>query len=182
MSSPASARTVLRRATHDHHERVDRVYSQVRLDDRTAYGRFLTAQAAAHIAVEQALEAGGIAAIVPDWAARTRRDQLVADLAELGLATPPLAGTLRLDGDAALLGALYVLEGSRLGGTLLKRSVPADFPTRFLSNADSAAWQALLRQLDQHLDSDATRAAAVDAAGRAFALFEESGRRYLSGD
>lgn len=179
MTHPTTARAALRAATHDGHERVDRLFSQVRLDDRREYGAFLGAQAAAHIPVERALAEGGIAVIVPDWDARRRADLLRADLATLGLGVPDPAGSIAFEGEAALLGGLYVLEGSRLGGTMLKASVAADLPTRFLGGVDSAAWRSLLQMLDVRLDTALKRSVAVTAARNVFALFEKSGRQLV---
>jgi heme oxygenase len=179
MSQETSARAVLRAATAVYHDRVDRVFSQMRLDDRDSYGSFLTAQAAAHIPVERALALGGVATIVPDWNARQRSDLLREDLAQLGLAAPEPAGTLVLESEAAVLGALYVLEGSRLGGTVLKRSVPPQFPTRFLGGVDSAAWRRLLAILDVRLYHAVERSVAVTAACDVFVLFETSGQRHV---
>ncbi|MEP9361296.1 biliverdin-producing heme oxygenase [Sphingomonas sp. KR3-1] len=169
-------------ATTANHERVDMVFSKAQLGERAAYGRFLLAQAAAHLPTEQALEQGGIEELVPDWTARRRAESLKADLRDLGLDLPAPAGAPAFETREAQLGALYVLEGSRLGGTLLKRSVPADFPSRFLGNVDSAAWQALLARLDAALDSEDRRAAAIAGARQVFDLFEASGRAYLDGD
>jgi len=53
-----------------------------------------------------------------DLAARRRTPALLADLAALGCAPPAPAAT-KLPGFAAALGALYVLEGSALGGKIL---------------------------------------------------------------
>lgn len=114
-----------------------------------------------------------------DWPDRRRSEQLLADLADLEAEMPCPAGELAFASSEALLGALYVLEGSRLGGTLLKRSVPAEFPTRFLGNVDSAAWQLLLSQLDDHLDTELKRSTAIGAAQEVFSLFEVSGHTYL---
>ncbi len=179
MTHQTTARAALRAATLDQHERVDRLFSHVRLDHRLEYGDFLGAQAAAHIPVERALAEGGIAAIVPDWETRQRADLVRADLATLGLDVPEPAGTIAFAGEAALLGGLYVLEGSRLGGTMLKRSVPSDFPTRFLGGVDSGAWRSLLQMLDAHLDTALKRTAAVAAACAVFELFETSGQRHV---
>ncbi|WP_029625346.1 biliverdin-producing heme oxygenase [Sphingomonas sp. PAMC 26605] len=179
MTDQTTARAELRAATHDQHERVDRLFSHVRLDDRQDYGAFLGAQAAAHIPVERALADAGIADIAPDWETRQRADLLRADLATLGLAVPDPAGAIRFESEAALLGGLYVLEGSRLGGTMLKRSVPSDFPTRFLGGGDSAAWRNLLQMLDARLDTALKRSVAVQAARNVFALFEISGHRWV---
>jgi heme oxygenase (biliverdin-IX-beta and delta-forming) len=141
MINEVSARAALRAGTGSHHERVDRLFSAADLSDRASYGRFLQAQAAAHLAVERALVLRGVGAIVTDWPIRERGTLLCADLDELGLAIPDPIGIVVLDNEASLLGGLYVLEGSRLGGTLLKRSVPATFPTRFLGGGTSSSWQ-----------------------------------------
>ena len=174
-----SARTALRTATAAYHERVDAAFSKAVLSDRTSYGLFLQAQAAAHLPVEDALARGGVEAIVPDWEARRRDTALRDDLAELGLAVPAPAGELVLAGDEALLGGLYVLEGSRLGGTLLKRGVAPGLPTRFLGGMDSGAWRELLGMLDARLNTEAKRTAAIGAACAVFTLFETSGRRHV---
>jgi heme oxygenase len=179
MITTASARMSLRDATSQHHQRVDAAFSSVTLSDRESYARFLLAQAAAHIPAEHALERGGIAAVIPDWPTRRRSAALEADLAEVGESIPRPIGDLVLDGEAALLGALYVLEGSRLGGTVLKRALPAGFPARFLGGVDSAAWRSLLERLDARLHDDADLQRAITAAGDVFALFETAGRRYL---
>ena len=45
----------------------------------------------------------------------------------------------------ALLGGLYVIEGSRLGGALLKRGLPAGTSARFLNApAEPGAWRRLI--------------------------------------
>lgn len=177
MKQHLTARAELRAATAQAHDRVDRLFSQVRLDDREGYGVFLRAQAAAHIPVERALTLGGVADIVPDWETRQRGDLIRADLAALGLALPEPAGSVAFADEAAMLGGLYVLEGSRLGGTMLKRMVPNDFPTRFLGGGDSAAWRALLQMLDVRLDTALKRSVAVTAACDVFTLFETSGQQ-----
>ncbi len=182
MTPPATARAALRAATAGHHRRVDAAFSTAALGEAASYAAFLRAQAAAHLPVEDALAAGGIAAIVPDWAARRRSGLLRDDLAALGCAVPVAAGTIRLDGAAALLGALYVLEGSRLGGTLLRRSVAPGLPARFLGGGDSAAWRSLLALLDERLTTDAARGDAIAAAGAVFDLFETAARLHVQVD
>ena len=181
MTIENSARAALRAATSEHHERVDRVFSGAALGVRDSYARFLRAQAAALLPVEAALDRDGVAAVVPDWPARQRSDLLRWDLSDLGADPPEPAGDISFDGEAALLGGLYVLEGSRLGGTLLKRAVPPHLPARFLGGVDSGAWRRLLGLLDDRLDDEPARVAAIAAAGDVFRLFEVSGRRYLAG-
>lgn len=179
MNREARTHDLLRAATAGHHRRVDAVFAAATLGDAASYGAFLRAQAAAHLPVEAALTAAGIAAIVPDWTARQRRAPLCADLAALGLDVPPPAGSIVLDSDAASLGALYVLEGSRLGGTLLRRSVASGLPASFLGGGDSAAWRGLLALIDDRLTTAPHRHAAIAAAGAVFDLFETGGRLHL---
>ena len=116
MTHQITARGALRAATHEQHDRVDRLYSQIRLDDRDDYGAFLGAQAAAHIPVEQALVEAGVGAIVPDWDIRQRGDLVRADLAVLGLPVPDPAGPIVFSDEAAVLGGLYVLGGRGWAG------------------------------------------------------------------
>jgi len=175
-----SARAMLKAATQDCHERVDAVFSQAMLSDRRSYTRFLAAQAAAQLPVEAALIAGGVADIVPDWPLRERGALLRQDLADLDCAVPPPAGALAFNSAAEVLGGLYVLEGSRLGGQVLKRSVPEHFPARFLGGVNSAAWRSLLATLDTALTTAPLRDAAIASARSVFALFEASGRQHLS--
>ena len=85
---------------------------------------------------------------LPDF--RRRAPLLADDLAALGEPTPaPLRFALP-DGEAAGWGALYVVEGSRLGGIMLARSVPADLPAAYLgARHRSGEWRTLLAALDQ---------------------------------
>jgi heme oxygenase len=169
----------LRANTADFHDRVDRIFSTADLSERGGFSRFMTAQAAAHIPAEAALERAGIAAVIADWPARRRTPALHRDLAALGIDPPLPVGELDFADTASLLGGAYVLEGSRLGGALLRRSVPPQFPADFLATGDSAAWRGFLATLDQHLQTPADIAAATQAAGQVFMLFERSGQHFL---
>jgi len=182
MSSTFSARGALRTATAAHHERVDAVFSRYDLTNRNAYARFLQAQAGAYLPVEAALACAGAATLVPDWDSRRRAARLTADLAVLGVAAPDDETDIAFDDDAAVLGGVYVLEGSRLGGAMLARGVPEAFPKRFLASDQSANWRHLLDLLEHRLISPAERSSAVESASRVFMLFESSGLRYLRAD
>jgi heme oxygenase len=182
MARQFNVRQALRTATGGSHERVDAAFSGFDLADRRSYGRFLTAQAAAHIAVEAALERDGVATVLLDWPARRRADLLREDLAALGLPVPPAVAQPAFEGAAAMLGAVYVLEGSRLGGALLRRSVPDDLPRAFLGAGDPAAWRRLLEILDERIREDEDVARATNAALRVFSLFEQSGKQFLKAE
>ena len=182
MTDTDTARATLRGATAAHHDRVDAVFSRADLTTRAGYGRFLMAQAAAHLPVERALSEAGAADVLPDWAERQRAPLIIADLAALGLTPPDTGAGPAFATPAAVLGGVYVLEGSRLGGTLLKRSVGEGMPTAFLGAADSALWRRLLATLDAALDSGAQRQEAVAAAVRVFDAFECAGKDYFEGE
>lgn len=173
------ARAQLRLATADCHRRVDTVFSAADLGELSSYADFLRAQAAALLPVEEALEDAGAASLFADWPSRRRGALLVADLAGLGFAPPAPVGRPWLATPAQAIGALYVLEGSRLGGALLKRSVPPHLPSEFLGGMCSASWQALLVLMDAMLDSSEKLAAAIETARRVFGLFELAGRLHV---
>jgi heme oxygenase len=179
VSRPLSARFVLREATTQWHARVDAVFSQADLVKRAGYGQFLRAQAAAFLPVECALDLGEIDQIIDDWPGRRRAHLICDDLAALDLAVPPLEPMPLLTGAAAMLGAAYVLEGSRLGGALLRTSVPAAFPQAFLSAGSTTAWRNFIAALDAALVTKRELEAASAAACDTFALFERSGHRWL---
>jgi heme oxygenase len=162
----------LRQATATRHEAVDALGGGYRLDSPAGYRRFLRAHARALPAVEQALEAAGIAALLPDWAGRARRHALLADLAQLQAALPPALPFSPPASPAAALGAAYVLEGSRFGNGMLLRQVQATDPsvaTAYLGH--KASWPAFLARLEQQLADRALWPAATEGALAAFACF-----------
>jgi len=169
-------RAALRAATADAHARVDRLFSSLRLDRRDEYGRFLLAQARAHLPLEDALDRGAAPGLPIDWPARRRADRLRADLAELGLGEPTCDSVRPLSDPSAALGTLYVLEGSRLGGAVLRRSIDPAFPAGFLSPAPPVLWRNLLDILEKLISSPDEMQQAAQAALAAFGLFETSAR------
>jgi heme oxygenase (biliverdin-IX-beta and delta-forming) len=174
--SHRSAGQALRRATADAHAKVDGLFSHVDLASAAGYRAFLAAQAFAHLPVEDALDAGGAERVFADWPGRRRAALLRADLEELGGSAEP-GPAPRLTDAAELAGAAYVIEGSRLGGALLRRSVGAGLPIRFLcAPAEPGAWRALLLRLDEVLADDGSLARATEAAKRVFGLFADAGR------
>lgn len=175
-----AARSLLREATGADHERLDALFAHFDLADPAAYGHFLAAHAAAVSAVEPALDAAGMARLIPDWPARRRAALIRADLDALGIEPPvPLAPPV-LAGDAAAWGAAYVIEGSRLGGAFLARQVGAGLPTAYLAAPQAkGAWRTFLQALDEALVSERQCAGATAAARATFEIFEAAGRRQL---
>lgn len=170
------ARFALKAATAREHERVDRLFSRLDLAQEADYRLFLTAQASAHLPVEAALDAAGAQRLVEDWPARRRSHLLLADLGDLELQAPPPVDAPEFAGDAAMLGAIYVLEGSRLGGAMLKRSLPDIAPKRFLdAPLPPGSWRKLLETLDHFLYETPAIESASETARQVFQRFEAGG-------
>lgn len=169
-----SARTALRAETRDEHDRVDKAYSRFSLTEPESYCRFLRAQAAVFLPLEAAIDASRPERVLEDWPARQRSHLLREDLAELGTASADVPAASPFETIPELLGTVYVLEGSRLGGAMLERSVPEGLPRRFLRSSDSARWRSLIALLDRTLVDKNDRALAVGAAKSTFARFERN--------
>lgn len=170
-----TVRSPLRDPTRADHDAVDRLFSRFDLSRTVGYRSFLAAQAAAFIPVERALEDAGAASVVDDWADRRRADRLRADLADLGGDVVRAVAPPALRTEAAILGVVYVLEGSRLGGAMLSRRLAPGSPARFLTApARPGAWRALLRLLDRKLARPAECFAAAEAARACFRCFEDA--------
>jgi heme oxygenase len=164
-----SLRMVLRAATTADHEAVDSEFGRFDLTLRLSYTQFLMA----HARVLGVLE-GAVAGIWSPW--RARFPLLKADLAELGV-TVSEGKPLPTRSTAAQWGALYVLEGSRLGGGILAGRVGPELPKRYLSATHEAgSWRKFADALEQAggSESDSWRADAIGGAKLAFARFTQS--------
>jgi heme oxygenase (biliverdin-IX-beta and delta-forming) len=174
----------LRNGTAAAHDRVDTAFAGFDLADRDSYRRFLSAHAELVWPLEASLPGERI---TPDWEDRKRGALLREDLAflrspgEMPATEPATAVFDHSWDDAAIAGALYVLEGSRLGGRFLARGLPTGFPRAYLdSNQPPEKWRALLDRLDTIL-TPADLPAALAAAHRVFAAFEQSATRWSGG-
>lgn len=178
---PGWARFHLRDATAASHQGVDTAFAGFDLAETSGYGAFLATQLACVRPLEAALTAAGAGTLLPDWPTRHRAPLLEADLAELGALPPPRdEPSPRLAGAGAVLGAIYVLEGSRFGGATLARRLAPSAPARFLgAAAHPQAWRTLIAGLDHHLAPKPELEAAIAAARAVFAAFEGAARRRL---
>lgn len=163
----------LRAATRDLHDAVEALFAPLDLARRDDYARFLAAQAAAILPLEAALEQAGIDRLLPDWPARARAAALRADLRALDAAVPAMPTLVPAPG-AQVLGAAYVLEGSRLGGAVILRRLGTGLPDAFLRHGQGQAlWRSFLGRLEAlpaHMGEEAIR-----GARQAFGLFLETG-------
>lgn len=162
-----SARAALRAATAAKHAAVDAIFSRFDLTDSRSYVRFLVAHARVLPAIE--LRLAGFEEL-PPFAPRT--EALRADLAALGLAMPEPLDFPPPQSRAAALGALYVIEGSRLGGVMLARLVSPDLPRAYLSAGHAAgAWRAFSERLDDECGGIERLRQAIAGAEAAFDLY-----------
>lgn len=167
---------MLRVATRAAHDRVDAIFSTLDLADPADYRCFLSAQAAAFLPLERALDVAGADALFPDWSTRRRADALRADLEALGIAAPRDLPSIDFATPGEVAGGAYVLEGSRLGGALLARQVGPNLPTTFLASPQlSGQWRIFLSALEQALVSPVHHRQAIDGAVRSFDFFARAG-------
>lgn len=176
--NPTSARVALRSETAEAHERLDALFSRFDLSDRPGYAAFLQAQAGAFLAVEAALDCAGAGELLHDWEKRRRSEALLGDLRALALPHRPATSPVFVT-EADILGGVYVLEGSRLGGAVLRRTVPRSLPTAFLSHGEPSAWRRFVEVLDQRLTSPADLSQAALVATSVFQTFETHATRIL---
>ena len=162
-SNAGRVRQALRKATMENHQRVDDLFSGFSLDSPTEYGAFLKAHARALVPLEQLA--------MPD---SPRLPQLMEDLALLGETLPEPLETTAHAGEGFRWGALYALEGSRLGGAMLERRVPAGLPRAYLKSVHGhGSWIAFQQALDEAADGGGQDWIdnAIQGAQAAFALF-----------
>lgn len=169
-------RTTLKEATAANHARLDAQLGAFDLHDLAGYRRFLEASAAALLPLEAALVAAGVRDIL-DWDRHARSRAILADLAAVGGAVVPLDQPA-LSGRPALLGTLYVVEGSRLGAAYLLKHVRRARDPRILNataylahGAGQHLWQDFLAALARHAGEWPDEDDIVIPARRAFDLF-----------
>ena len=75
---------------------------------------------------------------------------------------------------AECLGALYVVEGSTLGGAMIGRALAPHFgdACRFFLGHDKALWRELLASLEALVGDRVAEVAALGAAAATFSAFE----------
>ncbi|MGF7170588.1 heme oxygenase [Sphingobium xanthum] len=159
----------LRAATRACHDKVDALFGQFDLADAASYGKFLTAHAMALVPVEDWADVGRL---IPGWSGR--KVALYEDLAALGLTFPPFEPLSWPRDPAARWGAAYVIEGSRLGGLMLSRSIGEGLPRAYLSARHGpGGWQSLLRAMEEKAEQGGERweAEAFASAERTFGLY-----------
>lgn len=176
----ADVRHALRSATHDIHERLHRHPALAAVQDgtidRVAYRRLLARLYGFHIGFERA------ARIKPERSVWLEKDLAALEMNPEQRATLPLCqGFPSLALPEALLGALYVVEGSALGGVALARGLDGLTGVgvldgrRFFTGHKSetgSAWRAYLARLSATPWTAEQQATIIATATATFALFE----------
>jgi heme oxygenase len=166
--TPNVMRTKLRARIAILHTRLDRLVSSSCLGDKLRLGCLLTIHYDALKLLVPALERAGAEHVCPGWEGRSRLAALEEDLRALGmrpnknLACPPSFGR-----EPEIWGALYAVEGSRLGNRIILRRVmecgseAERRATLFLTHGleDRTAWGGFLARLE-----------ALEYCGEAFEL------------
>jgi heme oxygenase len=136
-------RRLLRDATRNDHESLDRVISTLDFTDRASYRLFL------------AIHHAALSNLAGRWRAQDQADFsgflhcLVDDLRALGpLISPPVTPERQRADSLRQWGIAYVIRGSRLGGAVLRQRVPAAYPTTYLAYAPTIRWPEFLKQLE----------------------------------
>lgn len=171
----------LREATNDAHQRLhghDGFAAAAKGDiSRPDYIDLLVRLYGFHRPFEQAARE----AAAFDLAGRGRADMLAADLAAFGVdaSASPLCAEVRIDRDEPiLLGALYVVEGSTLGGAHIARALGRRYcegERRFFlgyGERQGVMWRALVERLETLAEDSAAADLATASAADTFALFE----------
>lgn len=160
----------LRHETATAHGRVDALFGSCDLATEQGYGAFLYAQAQAWETLRPVLDADSLA----------RADALRRDLEALGLPIPAPLDAISLPAEASI-GHRYVLEGSRLGSTVLWRELSAKAPDLaeragdyLLESQKIDPWKSLSTSLQKDDRDPASADAAVGDAIFVFDLFERA--------
>lgn len=174
----------LRQATRAHHDRVERGLPLVGGTPpltRAEYRRVLEAFLGFHAPIEERLGALDWASIGFDFAPRRRAHLLREDLAALGVGdqVPICEAIPEVRRPVEGLGCLYVLEGSTLGGQVIRRHLAAQLDISpstggAFFNGHGAATGAFWRAFVDHLATvdSADERLVVDAACATFAALE----------
>jgi heme oxygenase len=166
------AHEFLRNNTSDCHKRVDQAFARFDLTEANSYRAFLSSHARALVPIEEAL---GSADSLPRW--RSRLTKLSDDLTVLGTGLPTSPALTAFEPAGTLAGMLYVIEGSRLGGRVLARSVGSGLPTGYLLAVhQQGEWRTLLTALDAQAVNEPQEWLdnALAGARRAFDLFADA--------
>lgn len=169
----------LKRETRADHSRVDQhpVLKPLLKRDLTL-SEYATALSALYVPIASLEEmlSSGLIAHGADYPLTQRAGLLKADIDQLGRQVNTPHGASLPESMACIIGMLYVLEGSRLGGAMIARQVKSvmenQVPLRFFTThpLQAAQWEDFWRFAERHCPP-ATWPAVLAGAQQAFLLF-----------
>ena len=172
---------MLRQATGETHLRMHGLWPFVAIDRRklmpVGYACLLRSLFLFHSAIAIAADRAGWGKVS---SSARRLELLIADLDHLCVAMPPTIPEWSLGGPDPMLGAIYVAEGSMLGGKLIAPKLDyllgaGDDGRRFFigrPDGDSLQWRKIVGVVEEILTGERARQQAIDGALAAFDLFE----------
>ncbi|GGC62629.1 hypothetical protein GCM10011504_46040 [Siccirubricoccus deserti] len=187
--SQAGTRLRLRARTASLHARLDRIIEASCLGEPLHLLRLLIIHHAALGSIVPDLEYAGAARLFPGWDGRSRLLALEADLAELRADPPRRLSIERLfQSEQEVWGALYAVEGSRLGNLILLGKVAEHGDdlgrraTRFLAHhpEEAVAWPRLVARLETLDYRGEDFETMVRGAEWVFGVYLMSAERHLS--
>lgn len=169
-------RFFLSRETRSLHEIVDKQAEINDLASREGVGRLLTFFYRGFSQIERALEAAGAGKVLKDWDERKRSDLLKKDLAGFGVLVEDLGQDwvkpMEFSSAVEIWGALYVIEGSRLGARMMVRASEFTQASAFLSeSAECRYWPTFVAELNRADEQLADREGMARGAQKAFQAF-----------
>jgi heme oxygenase (biliverdin-IX-beta and delta-forming) len=180
-------RTKLRARIAIVHTSLDRLVNSSCLGDTLRLGRLLTIHYDALMLLVPALEGAGAEHVCPGWEGRSRLAALGEDLRALGIrpnANPVYPPSFVREPE--IWGALYAVEGSRLGNRIILRRVIESGSeaerqaTQFLAHGveDRTAWGGFLARLEALQYCSEAFELAVLGAERVFETYLDLAGRY----
>jgi heme oxygenase (biliverdin-IX-beta and delta-forming) len=181
-------RTKLRARIAILHTRLDRLVTSFCLGDTIKVGRLLTIHYDALMLIVPALERADAEHVCPGWEGRSRLAALEEDLRALGIrpnANPVYPPSFVREPE--IWGAVYAVEGSRLGNRVILRRVMESGSeaerraTQFLAHGqeDRTAWGRFLARLEALQYCGEAFELAVLGAERVFETYVDLAGRYL---
>ncbi len=177
-------RDLIKAATSEHHKKLDAMLSTLNLRDPPDYITFLKVNTSVLANLEAAVELASTSGF--GWNLVRRSDLAQRDLELMDTSQPFLLPVQPFD-EGEVWGALYVLEGSRLGSRLMLQSLLQGvggapvFPCHFLqASADISKWKAFVQELNCAVQTPSQVAQALSGAIKTFKLFTLSAQLHLT--
>lgn len=184
MESIIKTSVAIKSATAQAHARTEKalIYQIKHIRTGRQYGKLLGCLYSFYAPVEQLFEPW-VKPVLADYDDRRKSNRLLMDLQAVAVTTPPTSYTHLpvIENLYAALGCFYVLEGSVLGGVIIKKIIQEQCPGLpengfgFFSGYDQQngmQWRIFLEQLDSLVNDAAKQSAAIAAANDCFKQFE----------